>query len=504
MSFDSTGLTIKDEATILDELNTEVLENLRSIPSLLTEDVVIDTSEVSPFGKTHAILAKRLSDVWKVAKQIEESMRVDSATSASLEKLALLVGFVRNPDTKTTGDLLFYGEDGTLIPQGSIFSNVQGDEFTNPADVLITLTNCYSFNVSVGVLRNSREYSISVNTSAVTITSPASNATNQSILILLRDQLNNVSYEQDVTATVNIDGGSTEDEDYYLSIVYNDPVLTMSAEVSPLLVSNSVSVESLVESSSAGVVFGAADTVSTIITSLNGLDSINNRTDFILGEVSETDESLRSRVTTEFNVGGSGTTSTIKSLLTKNSNVRSAFIDENRLTTTSSSGVPPKAYEVILSHEGTSQQMGEIIWNTKPVGIETHGTTPVTVIDASGDPQIVNFTEATDLFVYFKVTGTTLPLNEGEALPEDYKVLIANNCTILGEAYEINQDVIGKRFYGTIFDNVAGIDDLEVQVHLSINESLNINSISDWRDTWVVGRTEISTYGNDRFLTTIS
>lgn len=502
MPFDSTGLTPKESTQILEELNEDINKNLKELTG--DKDAIIDTSVRSPMGRLNKIMADRLSEIWSTAVQIEDSMRVDKASGSSLERLARLVGFLRGFATPTIGDLRFTGDDGTLVPAGSIFSSVQGDQFSNPSEVVISLTNCYQFNAQISVIKNSRAYTIRVDNTDITVTSPSSGSTNQSILTQLETAINS-STEISVTATVKIDAGLTEDQDYYLEVVNDNQLVTMNIVVSPLVTTSSVVVEGLVESVEVGAIFGAADTVTTIVTSLNGLDSVNNPDDFLLGQSSEEDESLRNRISTDYNVVGSGTPSTIQAIFNKHENVRSVFVEENRTYVTSATGIPGKHYEIILSYEGDVQVMADLIWATKPTVYETHGDIPVTVKDASNEDQTVYLSEATDLFVYFKIDGTTLPVEEGEALPTDYESIIQERCVVEGDTYEINQDVFGKRFYGIIYGSVPGIDDLTVQVHLSSTPVPDINTITDWRDSWEVGRKEISTFGigSDRFLINI-
>lgn len=498
MPFDSTGLTPKTREQLLLELNSEVVQNVKNFTG--DQNVIVDTSDDSPIGRLNAIYANHFANLWEQAALIQQSMRADQATGVSLEKLAFLVGFVRTPATSTRGDLRFIGDHDTVVPAESIYASLQGDTFSNPSDVRITLNSCYSLNVLVGVLQANTRYSITIDAIEPYFIDSTGSSTMESILTGLRDLIN---ADSQVTATYVPDVDFPDQS--YLRLVKNDDNTTMSVVLSPVLISNSVEVQGTVVARQSGIIFGDAGTVNNILTSQSGLDSVNNPDDFTIGNIAETDSELRTRVRNDYNTVGSGTLDTIQAILDRNTNIRSSLIEENRtFQTLPVTSIPPKSYEVILNYDTlTNNEVAQLIWDAKPIGIATYGTDNGTAIDSDGGSQTVNFSIADDLYVYFRVRLSVLDATEGETFPTNYKELIQDSVTLEGNNnYLIGVDVIGKRFYGTIYNAVSGINELDVEVYLSTDSNLNPATIADgdWKDSWAVGRKEISSYATNRFL----
>ncbi len=482
------GLVNPDADTLLLQLNEELLVNLKASGI----DTNIDTSDKSVVGRLNGAFANHLANIWAKAKDIESSMYVQKATGTSLAKLALLVGFLRNPATATTGELRFVGEDGATIPANTTYSSTRGDYFVNPLTFDISLTRSLSFQITVGVLGDARTYSVTIDSKNYTVTSPQ-NPTYHSLLTLLSTELEK---DSSITATLSPD----LEEDSYIFVEKIDQTVPMNVTVSALLTPNSVEVEQNVIASETGVVFGDAGTINNIVTPITGLDSVRNLTDFITGTNTESDEELRKRISSDFNSVGSGTLSTIEVALRKEPDVASVSIEENRTFTTNTNGVPAKSYETIIHHLGDDTKIAQKIWETKPTGIETYGTKTVQVIDAGGVTQDVHYTLATELFAHIRVRYTRLQ-DEGEDFPSGGDLLIQESVAAEGQKYLINQDVIGKRFYAPIYENVSGIDSLDVEVYL-YTSPLDPSTIpdSDWKPKDTVGRLQIATFGVERVL----
>lgn len=483
------GVTPRTAEEILKLLNQRVLENLSLA---LGTPTTIDTSDVSEVGRLNKIFADRLAAVWEETEMIEGSFYVNEAFGISLSKLALLVGFIRNSSTYSVGELRVFGDDKTLVPAQTTFASIRGDEFINVSEFEINLTACLSFFIRVGVNKAGREYSVTVDTKEYKITSAS--ADHFSILTQLAGVL-----DDDSTITVTL--SADLDEDSYIQVVkiqQPNTVLPMNVEVSPLLIPYTVEVEQQVRAKNKGVVFGDADTIVEILNTVTGLDSVYNPSDFELGRANETDEELRERIVTDYQSVGSATPTSIEARLRNLDTVRSIFIDYNRTFKTSATAVPAKAYEVIISHVDSDQNIAQMIWDTKPAGIATHGVTSVTITDSSGTDQTVKFTNAQEVFAHVKVSYKTTS-DEGEEYPISGDQIIREAVTTEGDNYTINQDVIGKRFYAPIFENVTGIGELIVEVCVlptPITDPLDPSLV--WVSKASISRTQIATFATNR------
>lgn len=483
------GITPRTSEEILALLNRRVIEN---ISNNLGQPTIIDTSESSVVGRLNKIFADRLANLWLETEMIEGSFYVNDAFGTSLNKLAMLVGLFRDAAQYTTGELRVFGEDKTIVPSQTSYASLRGDVFINLLDFEITLTKCLSFKTFVGVNKVDREYSIVIDTNTYSIISTTDS--HYDILTQLKTALD---ASDAVTATVSADLG----KDSYLyveKIQQEETILPMYVEVSSLLTPKSVEVEQQVRAKDRGAIFGDADTVIEILNTVSGLDSVYNPSDFILGGARETDEALRERILNDYQSVGSGTPDSVVTRLREIPAVRSVYIDNNRTFATNANGVPPKAYEIIISHVESDEAIAKVIWDSKPAGIATHGAISVIVQDANGVDQTVKFTNAEEMFMHFKVSYKTTN-DSGEVYPVDGDLTIKEAITEEGDSYTINQDVIGKRFYAPIFENVEGISELTVQVCALSSPTTNPDDpLLVWSDKTPISRTQIATFATNR------
>lgn len=483
------GITPRTSDEILELMNARLLNNLSEA---LGEPTVIDTSESSEVGRLNRIFSDRLAALWQEAEDIEGSFYISDAFGVSLSKLALLVGFVRNSSTYSVGEIRAFGDDKTIVPAETTFASIRGEEFINTTAFELSLESCLSFITTVGVNKSGREYAITIDSKKYSITSVTDD--HYQILSSLASSL---SAEPTVTVSLSSDLG----EDSFLTVTkiqQPNTTLPMKVELSSLLLPNTVQVEQEVRAKNKGVVFGDADTVIDILNTVSGLDSVYNPRDFELGADMETDEELRARIVADYNSVGSGTVTSIEAKIGARDTVRSIRVDENRLFVTNPDGVPSKSYEVVISHVEADEDIAKAIWETKPAGIPTHGVTSVVIKDAKGDDQTVKFTNATEKYAHVRVQYKTTT-DEGEVFPIDGEQIIKDAITEEGDTYQINQDVIGKRFYAPVFENVEGVAELIVQVCLLSAPTTNpLDPLLVWTDRAAVSKTQIATFATNR------
>ena len=482
------GLTTYSYKELLKMLNDSVIAKVLAADP----DASVDTSETSPVGLLNAIVAQRFADLWENLSDVEKSFYLSTVFGQSTDKLAYQVGFSRSQGTVSSGELRFIGDDGTLVPKLTSFESLRADEFQNPEDVLITLSSCLKFRITVGVAKTGKVYSIRIGDLLHTITS-----TSDDPFTILTDLQTEMSSDTSITMSISSDLG----EDSYLDVSKVDDTVPMAVIVSSLLLPSFIEVEAPVIAVELGEVFGDADTVVNILNTVSGLESVYNPKDFLLGSLQETDEELKERVATDFRTLGSDTADTIQAILEKLFNVRAAIVDENRTFETSPEGVPPKSYEVIISHDTDEESIARAIWLSKPSGISTHGNNSYSFDNASGDEITVYYTNADEKYMYVKVDYTRL-LDEEEVFPEKTgEFTMKETITSQGLKYAIGQDIFGQQFIPNIYDAVEGIDDIDVQVFVSDNPDLDVNTISGWVDHVSITRTQVSTFATNRILT---
>lgn len=162
-----------------------------------------------------------------------------------------------------------------------------------------------------------------------------------------------------------------------------------------------------------------AGTLTAITNSVTGWNTITNPLDGEPGALVETDDTYRVRQDDELFSEGSSTTDAIRVDVLEVKGVEQAFCFENVTMFTNTDGLPAKAIEVVifdgLLADADNDEVAQAIWNSKPSGSESHGSSSGTAIDSLGRVRIVNFTRAAirDIFLEFDVTvdPTTFPID---------------------------------------------------------------------------------------------
>lgn len=484
MSLDENGFVTKRYSELVDQLNTQLKA---------TVGPEVDTTENSLIGHMHSNFALALSQLWELGQDVYNSGDLFNAEGAGLENLAGTVGLTRNPETRTSGIAYFVGEDGTNIEQGSRVISVRGDEFDTESTFTITSLNCVTTRVHVAIVQSSTDYILVIDDVSYTFTSDA-NATTEEILAGLESVL---QIDGSVTVTVVLD--SVNDTDSYLLIDRVDKTSTMSVSGTTYLVFDNVVTPSTINSIEYGSVPGDALAVNGITSGVTGWYSVYNPSDLTLGDTTESDTELRTRIVNGYSTVGSATIDSIGSKVKAVDGVAAVYIRENDTTTTDANGVPPKSYEVIV-HEGLNQEIAEVIWATKPAGIYTHGTTLYTVTDFNGFDQSVRFTRPDEKYVFIDVRYT--PYTE-EVLPsgaEDNAKLAM--LTFADDNLSINDDIIAKRFLGSIYSASTGFGDITISVAYTDNPLIPPTYPDDYEDTLEITDAEISSFATDRMFFT--
>ncbi len=113
-------------------------------------------------------------------------------------------------------------------------------------------------------------------------------------------------------------------------------------------------------------------TITTIISSMLGLDSVINIGPASLGTNRETDEELRNRFRVSKYLKASNSIESLFSALFEIDSVEQVRIYENDTDNVDSLGVPPHSFLPIVLG-GLGSDIADTIWTKKPMGIESAG-----------------------------------------------------------------------------------------------------------------------------------
>ena len=118
----------------------------------------IDLSAESPDGQGVNIFAFELSQAWSELALLYQSFNPNLATGDGLRNLGLISGVQYGAATRSTVTNELIGTAGTIVPQSTIFTDTDGNEFetelsaTIPASVTSTATLSGSLAVPIGTV----------------------------------------------------------------------------------------------------------------------------------------------------------------------------------------------------------------------------------------------------------------------------------------------------------------------------------------------------------------
>lgn len=172
----------------------------------------------------------------------------------------------------------------------------------------------------------------------------------------------------------------------------------------------------------------------------------------IVGRDIESDAALRLRREELLRTTGAGTLEAIRAAVRAitDPDVLQAYVIENATDATDAFGRPPHSFEVIVVG-GDDQEIGETIFATKPIGINTYrvpgadGRT-VTVTDSQGVNHDINFSRGNDIRMYtiIDVTVDQVAFGGGNQAAGEQQVKEALKA--LGDSLQIGEDVIIMQF----------------------------------------------------------
>jgi hypothetical protein len=444
MALTNQGLVIRRFPEVQAAIQTAILQTVSS-------DVIFD--EDTLMAQIVNIVSAEISSLEEVVQSVYDSLDRDKAEGSSLDSLLYLIGLQRVGQAYTSGKELFIGDDGTSIPQGTILSNPStGDRFSTNTVGTLSQDSCVSCDYQVATVADSTTYTVTINGGDYNYTSGIG-ATQESIVQGLVTTLNtptDKSWEaSQLVSPPRLRVNSTSTLNISLNVL---------SSLLPERATNYVQVSAL----EYGPIKAPASSVTQLITAVGGVTSIINLTSFGVGRLRETDEDFRVRASQSLSLVGSSTVPAITAALLNLDDVSSAVVIENTAGVTVE-GRPPKSYECIVTAPSTvaaNNAIANAVWNDKPAGIELIGNTVVTITDSTGLKRDIYFSRPQGIPIAIKVTYT---LYDEESFPFDGPTLIKNAVVAYGTSLDAGEDIIPKRFYGSIYSAVEGLGNIVVE-----------------------------------------
>jgi len=458
----------------LDDILAEIEADERAILS-----PTLNVLASSVFGQFNGIFADKLREMWDLAEAVYRSQYPDSANGEALDQVASITGCTRLPATHSLVTLdRLYLDAGTTIPAGSIVSvGNLGARF----QITETVANAGSAPATFSALAESEDFGViqGVSTTIDTIVTPIAGW--RAAAALTSGNAEPYALSDGDTLQIQIDGGILQTITF-LTGDFVDISNATATEVAAVIQANlddgtaidaagSVRVSSDLEGtgSSVQIIGGSGNAALGFVTDLiKGFNSL----DAVVGREIETDADFRIRRIELLRVTGAGTMEAIRARVREVDDVIQAFIFENVTMVTDINGLPPKSFEVVVSG-GDDQEIADVIWLCKPAGIETFGSTSMSVLDSMGFLHTVNFSRPTEVPIWIELTVTKNPVT----FPIDGEAQIKAALKAYGDALQIGDDVIALQFKCVPL-SVGGVVDVTIFKIDTINPPVNTGNIS--------------------------
>ncbi|QDP50314.1 MAG: putative baseplate protein J [Prokaryotic dsDNA virus sp.] len=460
MALTAEGLVIKRLSELLAERRQLAVQLFQD---LTPPNGVVDTSTSSALGRLIDLSCPSDADLWEAIQQVYSAFDPNSATGIPLDNLVALGGITRFQNTYTTAQMLFTGDNGTLIPAGSVVSSATtGERFNVLGSVALSPSVAAGAVFSVTNVQNNAIYSITyarlTSSSTVSFTSSASSATQASIVAGLKAEID--ANHPSLVATIV---GST------LKVDLADIFQTVTFSKSNNLGITKVTKLGDVQAEDFGPIEQPVNTITTIATPVLGWDSVTNPISANTGRFKETDAELRERFRVSKFERASNILEALYSALINLDAVEQVVIYENDTDVTDDKGIPAHSFLPIVLG-GISTNIAQTIWENKPLGIRSYGNTSVTIYDSQGFPHDIGFERPNPVNVYISIE-----LQTDSNYPQDGDAVMKAAIAAYMEAnFGIGDDVVYSRLY-TPVNSVPGHQVLDMSIGTSPNPTGKMN-----------------------------
>ena len=426
----SEGFKQKRLADIIQSMNSRISDQL---------GVQIATEPNSVFGQLVGVFAYEIADLWGQASQVYGAMYPHTASGVSLDNASALAGISPIQAEKTTVICTCYGTSGTLIPYGSQVGSQNLTFECADTSAYIDSSKASYVGISVPSVVVSDTYSVTINGTVYSYTAIADD-TPSLVLTGISSQISVAG----ITASVNND---------VLEISTDDQQDTFGVLVNANLNIDSIGSPVKFSCTEVGAITPAIGSLTTIITTFAGWESVNNLVPANVGRSAETDTALRQRWNSSLYTRSVAMTDSIASALMLLNGVTSATVYENETDSTDADGRPPHSIEAVVGG-GDADAIGLAIWQKKSAGIDTYGSQSVSVTDSQGFSHTINYNRPSAIDVWLDIAVVEYP---EESLPADASTRIIDAVMSYGNSLTVGNDVILQRFMGNIYRNVPGI-----------------------------------------------
>lgn len=466
----STGFKLKR----LDDIEQETTD------SLINEfGAQINLSGSSPLGQIKGIYDERISILWEALQAVYDSQYPATAEGVTLDNVVSITGTSRLPATKSTVTARITGDLGTSISIG-FTASVTGNsdaKFTNTEAGVVGAGIDEVQDIDFSAVPTSGSFSLRFDGQDTGTINWDDNNTDVQTALNGLSNLSGVVVIGDFTLGFTVTFSSDDGEqDQPLLEVFNNTLDAGGAVTTTVLETTKgylPFVDLQMAANVSGSVQAPAGSLTVIETPLGGITSVTNLLDAEVGRDLESDSDLKQRRIENLQRIGSATLGGIKNNVLDVEDVVQVGAREN-VTNAIVAPLPAKSFEV-FALGGDEQLIANAIFEAKPAGIETYGTTTKQVIDSEGVSHDISFSRPTEIDIYMivNITANADPV-EGPLYPATGDDDVEQAILDFTEDFLIGQDVIVNQLY-TPINTVAGVFGIEILIGTAPTPTLSDN-----------------------------
>lgn len=439
----------------------------RAIPifqDLVAPGDVVDTSDSTTIGRLIGLKSPAIADLWEAVQQVYSAFDPNSATGIALDNLVAIGGISRFPESPTVADVHITGNPGITVPASSVArSSTTSKTYEIATDVSLTSESCHGVGVGITNIVPNQDYVIFYRYTSegdflpIKYTTGLTPTSSEIVEGLIQEvELNHSNIKAyEVEGALFIEGEAT----FQLLEFFTSPNLRIEKVIG---VGRVIAQE-------AGAIEQPPNTIDSIATPVFGWESITNPLPATTGRFRETDSELRNRFReTKFQRATNILEALYSALYAVNS-VDSIVIYENDTDVVDENGLPPHSFHVIIDG-GLESEIAHAIWDNRPTGILSVGTTSIDILDSFGYIRTINFSRPEAIEIYVRMSLTRF-----SNYPQDGDERIKQELINYLRTLVIGQDLVFSRLY-TPINYITGhqVDSLEVSTDGVVWTSSNI------------------------------
>lgn len=439
MPFTENGLVIPRQPENIANLVAEQKINIH--PNI---NVAPDTF----LGERNSVLAEQITLIYEYIEDCYSQRRLSSARGKALDEFGLEKNVSRLLASESTVDVYLEGTNDVLVPLNSLVEDSSTKQrFLTQATKRISNLGCVGATLGITTSAISTAFTVTINGTAYTRTTPGSGVDMTVTLGLLRDDIN--------TAAIGVTATSTGNSIVLVSPTNTPFDVIHNTSFAFTSVKSTVKVKSL----NKGVASSPTPSAWRIMSPVPGWDTVSPiMATAVNGREDELDEDFRLRIRSSNDSLGRGTARAVKTKLRNVPGVTHADVFENKTI------LPVGALEpfsiLCVVDGGDEQDIAQTIWETAGHS-HFNGDTSINYVDEFNVTQLVKFSRPEEVNIDIQITLVTF---EEETLTPDHVNVIKNAVVAFVNNIGLGKDVIPSQIYVPIYNSVDGVNVTNIQV----------------------------------------